>query len=76
MGDTSAAAVGRRGRTLRQDAWWVEILPFAIVFTAFAIYATWRALQGKLITGAPYLSPFYSPLIDPNHHWWPFSPAC
>ena len=24
---------------------------------------------------APYLSPFYSPLIDPQHHWWPFSPA-
>lgn len=75
MGDTSAAAVGRQSRTLRQDAWWVEILPFAIVFTAFAVYATWRCLAGDFYWSAPYLSPFYSPLIDKNHHWWPWSPA-
>jgi len=75
MGDTSAAPVSRFGSTLRQDAWWVDILPFAIVFTAFAIYATWRALAGDYYWADPYLSPFYSPLIDPNHHWWPFSPA-
>jgi len=23
----------------------------------------------------PYISPFYSPLIDARHRWWPFSPA-
>jgi hypothetical protein len=75
MGDTSAAPVSRFGSTLRQDAWWVDILPFAIVFTAFAVYATWRAFQGAYYWADPYLSPFYSPLIDPQHHWWPFSPA-
>ena len=75
MGDTSAAPASRFGSTLRQDAWWVDILPFAIVFTAFAVYATWRAFQGAYYWADPYLSPFYSPLIDPNHHWWPFSPA-
>ena len=77
MGDTSAAKVGRFGSTLRQDAWWVEILPFAIVFTLFGIYATWRALQGDFYEWGPYLSPFYSPLIDPEHHWLPraISPA-
>jgi hypothetical protein len=75
MGDTSAARVSRFGSTLRQDAWWVDILPFAIVFTGFAVYATWRAFQGAYFWADPYLSPFYSPLIDPQHHWWPFSPA-
>jgi hypothetical protein len=76
MGDTSAAPVGRFGSTLRQDAWWVDNLPFLIVFTGFSIYVTWRALFGDTTYYvAPYLSPFYSPLIDPEHHWWPFSPA-
>jgi len=75
MGDTSAAKVGRFGSTLRQDAWWVDNLPFLIIFTGFSIYVTWRALTGTFYEAGPYLSPFYSPLIDPNHRWWPFSPA-
>ncbi|HKQ88751.1 MAG TPA: hypothetical protein VJS43_18490 [Candidatus Acidoferrales bacterium] len=75
MGDTSAAPASRFGSTLRQDAWWVDILPFAIIFTAFAVYATWRSLAGDYYWADPYLSPFYSPLIDPQHRWWPFSPA-
>ena len=43
----------------------------------FSIYATLRAFEGKFYEAAPYLSPFYSPLIDPHHHWLPlwFSPA-
>jgi hypothetical protein len=75
MGDTSAARVSRFGSTLRQDAWWVENIPFLIVFGGFLVYATWRAFQNKFFWVAPYLSPFYSPLIDPDHRWWPFSPA-
>ncbi len=63
------------GGTLRPDAWWIEILPTIIVFSAFVIYTTWRAFQGKFYEWGPYLSPFYSLLIDPEHHWWPFSPA-
>jgi hypothetical protein len=65
----------RFGNTLRRDAWWVEILPVAAVLTAFGIYATLRAFEGANYAWGPYLSPFYSPLIDPGHHWWPFSPA-
>jgi hypothetical protein len=65
----------RFGSTLRRDAWWVEILPVAVVLTAFGIYATLRAFEGANYAWGPYLSPFYSPLIDPGHHWWPFSPA-
>jgi hypothetical protein len=75
MGDTSAARVSRFGSTLRQDPWWTENLPFLVVFGGFLAYATWRAFQGKFYWAAPYLSPFYSPLIDPDHHFWPFSPA-
>ena len=66
---------GRLGGTLRRDAWWVEILPALIVLSAFGIYATYRAFEGVYYSWGPYLSPFYSPLIDPQHHWWPLSPA-
>ena len=65
----------RLGSTLRRDAWWVEILPVWILLGGFGIYATLRAFEGKFYEWGPYLSPFYSPLIDPQHHWWPFSPA-
>lgn len=65
----------RLGSTLRRDAWWVEIIPVIILLSVFGIYATWRAFEGAFYAWGPYLSPFYSPLIDPNHHWWPWSPA-
>jgi hypothetical protein len=65
----------RLGSTLRRDAWWVEILPVWILLGGFGIYATLRAFEAKLYEWGPYLSPFYSPLIDANHHWWPWSPA-
>jgi hypothetical protein len=65
----------RFGSTLRRDAWWVELLPVVLILSAFGIYATFRAFEGKFYAWGPYLSPFYSPLIDPKHHWWRFSPA-
>jgi hypothetical protein len=66
---------GGFGRTLRRDAWWVEAIPVIIVLGGFGIYATLRAFEGAYYSWGPYLSPFYSPLIDPEHHWWRFSPA-
>jgi hypothetical protein len=60
---------------LRRDPWWIEILPIFIVMGGFSIYATLRAFEGAYYSWGPYLSPFYSPLIDPQHHWWPLSPA-
>ncbi|HKT48449.1 MAG TPA: hypothetical protein VJP87_13065 [Candidatus Acidoferrales bacterium] len=76
MGDTSVVKeIGGFGSTERRDAWWVEILPVVIVLGAFGAYATFRAFEGKFYEWGPYLSPFYSPLIDPQHHWWPWSPA-
>src|SRR6266478_621742 len=65
----------RLGSTLRRDPWWIEILPVVLVLGGFGVYATLRAFEGKYYEWGPYLSPFYSPLIDPLHHWWPFSPA-
>ncbi len=76
MADVGAPMAGRRfGATLRRDAWWVEILPVVIVLGGFGIYATLRAFEGRFYEWGPYLSPFYSPLIDAHHRWWPFSPA-
>lgn len=65
----------RLGSTLRRDSWWVELLPVIVLLGGFGIYATLRAFEGAFYEWGPYLSPFYSPLIDANHHWWPWSPA-
>ena len=78
MAESSSSAVpGGLGRTLRRDAWWLENLPVIFVMGGFSVYATFRAFEGKFYDWGPYLSPFYSPLIDPHHHWLPlwFSPA-
>ena len=63
------------GRTLRRDAWWWEAIPVVVGLSAFGIYATLRAFEGRFYEWGPYLSPFYSPLIDATHRWWPLSPA-
>jgi hypothetical protein len=63
------------GKTERADAWWVKPLAQALGLLVLGAYATWAALQGKHYEFGNYLSPFYSPLIDPA--WRPrwFSPA-
>jgi hypothetical protein len=73
-GGASTTKVGL-GSTLRRDAWWAEVLPVIVVLGGFGLYATLRAFEGKYYEWGPYLSPFYSPLIDANHRWWKFSPA-
>jgi hypothetical protein len=73
-------------RTLRQDSWWVYPLTTFVVFSAFVVYATWRAFAGSHYYSAPYLSPFYSPCMGSQcvegsadfgrpFGFWPFSPA-
>ena len=60
------------GRTLRKDAWWVGPAITFVVFTAFIVYATFRAFEGVSFRTEAYLSPFYSPYIDTS--WakgWP-----
>jgi hypothetical protein len=61
------------GATLRRDAWWIQPVLTAIVLGGFGIYATWAAWVGTNFEWGPYLSPFYSPLIQTA--WWPLSPA-
>src|SRR5437773_5541331 len=75
MAQLEAAGRGHFGATQRRDAWWVEILPVVVVLGLFGVYATLRAFEGAYYEWGPYLSPFYSPLIDAKHRWWPFSPA-
>jgi hypothetical protein len=72
------------GATARMDNWWVGPLGVFLGLTAFVVYATVRALAGnyfeirenpQTFSGeavAPYLSPFYSPLIfdQTSHHAW------
>ena len=74
---TGLTTIGERrlGSTMRRDAWWVELIPAIILLGGFGLYATARAFEGKYYEWGPYLSPFYSPLIDSHHRWWPFSPA-
>jgi hypothetical protein len=76
------------GRTTRRDAWWVTPAAVFTVLSAFIVYATWAAFQGRQYAFGPYLSPFYSPELfgDSPHAWFgpkpglwpswlPFSPA-
>lgn len=61
----------------RKDNWWLGTLGFFLLFSAFGAYTTFRAFEGKYYESGPYLSPFYSPTINPN--WsiagWHISPA-
>ena len=50
-------------KTLRQDRWWLYPAATFVVFTAFVVYATWRAFVGEFYYSTPYLSPFYSPCL-------------
>ncbi|MDQ3628231.1 MAG: hypothetical protein M3419_05390 [Actinomycetota bacterium] len=74
-------------KTLRRDRWWLAPLTSFVVFTAFVVYATWRAFAGADYYASPYLSPFYSPCLSdacvagssdfgtPFGGWFPLSPA-
>jgi len=76
------------GQTMRRDVWWAQPLFVFLGLSAFVVYSTWAAFQGKHYYSGPYLSPFYSPeILGESPHslfgqkpgWWPgwlpFSPA-
>src|SRR5271170_1919029 len=84
MAQTSLPAQRRFGETTRPDAWWAQPLLVFLGLTAFIVYSTWAAFQGKHYwfdgNGANYLSPFYSPeIFGSSPHalfglkpgWWP-----
>jgi hypothetical protein len=60
------------GQTSRQDRWWLQPTLVFVGLSAFVVYATWAAFQGKNFEYGPYLSPFYSPVIfgDSPHAWF------
>ena len=84
-GVSSAGRAQISERTLRQDNWWLSPLVTFVVFTAFVVYATWRAFSGEHYYASPYLSPFYSPCLGDcvegasdfgqPFQWWPLSAA-
>lgn len=51
------------GGTVRSDTWWLGPGVTLLVFTSFIAYTTWALFQGEHYYAAPYLSPFYSPLL-------------
>jgi hypothetical protein len=90
MANAEAALSPQRpfGATMRRDAWWKSPLAVFLGLSAFIVYSTWAAFQGRHYYSGPYLSPFYSPEIygesphswlGPKPGWWPgwlpFSPA-
>jgi hypothetical protein len=74
-GGTVASASQVQSNSAATGKPWSEILPVWAILGTFSIYATFRAFEGAYFQWGPYLSPFYSPLIDANHHWWKLSPA-
>jgi hypothetical protein len=71
------------GATHRDDAWWVGPAVTLGVLLMFIGYTNWALLQGEHYYAAPYLSPFYSPLLfnvptEPEalqHAWFGTWPA-
>jgi hypothetical protein len=70
-----ASATRTAYQQAQTESWWAQVLPVWVLLGGFTVYATWRAFEGAYFWAAPYLSPFYSPLIDVHHHYWPWSPA-
>jgi hypothetical protein len=88
MGTRHLPLAGGHGQgyatTARTDRWWSGTAVTFGVLSLFVVYTTWAALQGEHYYAAPYLSPFYSPVLfsDPSaagaaplgHAWfgmWP-----
>ena len=66
----------RFGETTRTDFWWLQPLMVAVGLSAFILYSTWAAFQGRHYSFGGYLSPFYSPEVfgESGHSWfgpWP-----
>jgi hypothetical protein len=88
MNGTTALPQRSFGETMRADVWWIQPLLVFIGLSAFIVYSTCAAFQGKDYFFGNYISPFYSPELfgssphswfGPKPNWWPqwllFSPA-
>lgn len=61
--------------TRRQDFWQMGPLLTLLGFGTFVVYVTFRAFHGLDYYAAPYLSPFYSPLVYANPEYFAGSPT-
>src|SRR2546427_13217839 len=62
------------GQTMRADVWWIQPLLVFIGLSAFIVYSTWAAFQGKDYFFGNYVLPFFLPGLfgDLPHSWvWP-----
>jgi len=59
----------------RRDAWWLQVAAVVAGLSAFGLYARYGPSKARIFQWGPYLSPFYSPLIDVHHRYWPFFPG-
>src|SRR6266568_7350156 len=71
----ASASQSEAYNAVRTGSWWTQVIPVVLGLGGFSVYATWRAFEVALFQWGPYLSPFYSPLIDVHHRYWPYSPA-
>jgi hypothetical protein len=55
--------VGGFGATHRTDGWRIGPAVTFLVFSSFVVYTTWALFQAEHYYAAPYLSPFYSPVL-------------
>lgn len=62
-------------QTTRSDFWQKGPLLTLLGFGSFVVYVTFRAFQGLDYYAAPYLSPFYSPLVYANPEYYSGSPT-
>jgi hypothetical protein len=58
-----AASTNTQSELIRKDAWWTSPLGFFLLFSAFGLWATFRAFQNNYFEFQNYLSPFYSPTL-------------
>ncbi len=71
---TTAPAHSVAQPPIERPLWWLEPLTVVIVLGGFSGYAFWSVVIANIgWEYGPYLSPFYSPLIQLG--FWPFSPA-
>ena len=75
MATTPAVEQRGFGATLRKDAWWLQPVATAAGLSAFVVYSTWAAFQGKNYEWGPYLSPMYSPTFTFSAFGYAVSPA-
>ena len=70
---TTAPAHSVAQPPILQKLWWLQPVSTGGALVLLGLYAFWSALQGSGFEYGPYLSPFYSPVLQLA--FWPLSPA-